>query len=207
MPPVNESLARTEALALMKEREARPVHVQHVTALATQLFDALGELHSFGPRERMLLEMAGYLHDIGHRSAPGGKGHHKESARLIREHPWTGINPAEAEIVAQVARYHRKEMPELSHDDFRALTLVDRKLVQTLGALLRLGDALDRTHEQLIPKLRVELPTNRIVLHLEINGPVLYELQAARVKADLAEAVFQRDIVFMVDDEELMPRQ
>ena len=203
---MNESLARTEALALMQEREARPVHVQHVATIALALFDQLVELHGLGPRERTLLEMAGYLHDIGHRSAPGGKGHHKESARIIREHGWKGVTSAEAEIVAQVARYHRKEMPEMSHDEFRALALVDRKLVQTLAALLRLADALDRTHEQLIPKVRVELPTNRIVLHLEINGPVLYELQAARVKADLAEAVFQRDVVFMVDDEELIPR-
>lgn len=204
---MNESIARTEALALMQEREARPVHVQHVARLALTLFDQLAELHGLGPRERTLLEMAGYLHDVGHRSAPGGKGHHKESARVIREHGWKGITPAEAEIVAQVARYHRKEMPELSHDEFRALSVIDRQHVQKLGALLRLGDALDRTHEQLITAIRVELPVNRIVLHVDINGPVLYELQAARVKADLAEAVFQRDVVFMVDDEELMPRQ
>lgn len=190
----------------MQNLEARPVHVQHVAALALQLFDQLIDLHGLGPHERMLLEMAGYLHDIGHRSAPGGKAHHKESARVIREHGWKGISPAESEIVAQIARYHRKEMPELSHDEFRALCFADRHLVQKLGAMLRLADALDRTHEQMITAIRVELPVNRIVLHLDINGPVLYELQAARVKADLAEAVFQRDVVFMVDDEELMPR-
>lgn len=204
---MNESLARTEALALMEEREGRPVHVQHVAKLALSLYDQLAELHALGPRERILLEMAGCLHDIGHRSAPGGKGHHLESARVIREHAWKGITPAEAEIVAQVARYHRKEMPELSHHEFSTLSFTDRKLVQKLGAFVRLSDALDRTHEQLITDIRVELKVNQILLHLTITGPVLYELQAARSKADLAEAVFQRDILFMVDDEELMARQ
>lgn len=190
----------------MHQLEARPVHVQHVAQLALQLFDQLSELHGLGLRERLLLEMAGYLHDIGHGSASGGVGHHKESARLIRQQPWTSLSRNEAEIVAQVARYHRKGMPEMSHDEFRALAPADRQIVQRLAGLLRLADALDRTHEQLVRAIRVELPVNRVLLHLEITGPALYELQAARIKADLAEAVFQRDVVLMVDGEELMPR-
>jgi len=204
---VNENEARAEAIALMQQMEARPVHVQHVTALALQLFDQIDSLHGLGPRERMLLEMSGLLHDIGHRSTNAAVGHHHESARLIREHGWKGIDHNEAEIVAQVARYHRKTMPELSHDEFKSLAVFDRHIVQKLAALLRLGDAFDRTHLQLIRQIRVELPVNRIIFHLEIVGPVLHEIQAARLKGDLAEAVFQRDLVFMVDDEELMPRQ
>lgn len=190
----------------MEKFEARPVHVQHVTALALQLFDQIATLHGLGPRERMLLEMAGLLHDIGHRSTNAAVGHHQESARLIREHGWNGIDHNDAEIVAQVARYHRKTMPELSHDEFKALAFFDRHIVQKLAALLRLADAFDRTHLQLVRQIRVELPVNRIIFHLEIVGPVLHELQAARLKGDLAEAVFQRDLVFMVDGEELMPR-
>ena len=204
---MNENDARAEALALMQKFEARPVHVQHVTALALQLFDQIDSLHGLGPRDRTLLEMSGLLHDIGHRSANAGAGHHHESARMIREHRWNGIDRADAEIVAQVARYHRKTMPELSHEDFKALGISDRQLIQKLAALLRLADAFDRTHLQLVRQIRVELPVNRIVFHLEIVGPVLHEIQAARLKGDLAEAIFQRDLVFMVDGEELMPRE
>lgn len=204
---MNENEARVEALALMQQMEARPVHVQHVTALALQLFDQIATLHGLGPRERMLLEMAGLLHDIGHRSTNTGSGHHQESARMIREHRWNGIDRAEIEIVAQVARYHRKTMPELSHEEFKALAIHDRQLVQKLAALLRLADAFDRTHLQLIRQIRIELPVNRIVFHLEIVGPVLHEIHAARLKGDLAEAVFQRDLVFMIDGEELMPHE
>ena len=191
----------------MQKFEARPVHVQHVTALALQLFDQIDSLLGLGPRDRTLLEMSGLLHDIGHRSANAGAGHHHESARMIREHRWTGINRSEVETVAQVARYHRKAMPELSHEDFKALGISDRQLIQKLAALLRLADAFDRTHLQLVRQIRVELPVNRIVFHLEIVGPVLHEIQAARLKGDLAEAIFQRDLVFMVDGEELMPRE
>ena len=92
-------------------------------------------------------------------------------------------------------------------EEFKALAIHDRQLVQKLAALLRLADAFDRTHLQLIRQIRIELPVNRIVFHLEIVGPVLHEIHAARLKGDLAEAVFQRDLVFMVDGEELMPHE
>jgi exopolyphosphatase/guanosine-5'-triphosphate,3'-diphosphate pyrophosphatase len=198
---MNESAAREEILALMREKEARPVHVQHVAMLALQLFDQLVELHGLGDRERLFLEAAGCLHDIGHGIAVTGEGHHKESARLIREHPWQSFTPPEVEVIAQVARYHRKSIPELSHDEFRALADWDRRIVQRLAALLRLADSLDRNHTQLVQRVRVELPINQIVLHLEASGTVLREVRAAQIKGDLAQAVFQRDIVLIVGDD------
>ena len=76
--------ARVEILALMQEFENRPVHVSHVAQLALQLFDGLRELHQLGERERLFLEAAGHLHDIGHKYDNVGEGHHKESARMIR---------------------------------------------------------------------------------------------------------------------------
>ena len=181
--PTNDSGAREEILALMREKETRPVHVQHVAILALQLFDQLVGLHGFGERERLLLEAASHLHDIGHGIVVTGEGHHKESARLIREHPWTSFTPQEVEIIAQVARYHRKSMPELSHDEFQALGEWDRRLVQRLAALLRLADSLDRNHTQLVQQVRVELPTNQIVFRLEASGPVLREVRAAQTRA------------------------
>ena len=199
--PINESAARGEVLALMNARESRPAHVHHVATLALQLYDQLTELHGLGQRERLLLEASAYLHDIGHNSLATGEGHHKESARLIREYPWENFNPHEIEIIAQTARYHRKSMPEMSHEEFRALPDWDRRVVQRLAALLRLADSLDRNHAQLVGKVRVELPVNRIVFHLEVAGPILREVRAAQIKGDLAQAVFQRDLVFMVGDE------
>lgn len=203
--PMNESVACEEIADVMRKWEVRPAHVQHVTNLALQLFDQLVPLHGLGPRERLLLEAAGSLHDIGHHSETPGPGHHQESARMIREHPWKSFTRQEVEIIAQVARYHRKTMPEISHEEFKALNEWDRRLVQRLAALLRLADALDRSHAQHIERIVVELPANQIVFRLESTGPVLREVQAAYLKGDLARAVFQRDLVFMFGDEEIKP--
>ena len=204
-PDPDDSAVREEILSVMLELEKRPVHVRHVARLALQLFDALAELHGLGPRERLLLEAASLLHDIGHQADPAPEGHHKESARLIRERAWRHLSTSEAEIIAQVARYHRKSMPEMSHDEFRALGATERRIVQHLSSLLRLADSLDRTHEQMVQGIAVDLPPNRIVFRLEAAGPVLREVQAARKKGDLAMAVFQRDLMFTAGGEEIIP--
>jgi len=145
--------AREEVLALMRAMETRPIHVTHVTNLALQFFDALAEVHGLGERERVLLEAAGYLQDIGHQFDHLGNGHHKESARMIREHPWEHFAPEDVRIIALVARYHRKAMPDKEDPFFAELPGPDRRLVQTLAALLRLADSLDRSHEQYVARL------------------------------------------------------
>lgn len=209
---MNPAAAREECLALMRALEIRPVHVEHVARLALQLFDQLGGVHQLGPRERSILEAAAWLHDIGHRSPVKEEGHHKESARMIREHSWRHLHPETVEVVAQVARYHRKSVPDLAHKDFLILDDGGREVVRRLAALLRLADALDRNHAQIIQGVVVEVEPARLVLHLKIGGPMLREMtgpiqrevMAARLKGDLAMTVFGRRLAFMVDGEELM---
>ena len=124
---------------------------------------------------------------------------------MIRAHPWKHFSGSEVEVIAQVARYHRKAMPEMAHDEFKALNEWDRRVVQRLAGFLRLADSLDRSHIQHIERIVVELPDNRIVLRLEGTGPVLREVRAAYLKGDLVRAVFQRDLVFMFGGEEVIP--
>ena len=204
---MNESDAREEVLALMRELEHKPFHVEHVARLALSLFDQLLSLHALGPRERLLLDAAAHLHDIGHQfgiQAPT-EGHHHESARLIRGHRWTHFGLADIEVIAQVARYHRKTMPELKHDEFRALDDWARRAVQHLAALLRLADALDRSHRQIVRDVRVEILPNQILLHLDTTDNVQREVTAAHGKGDLAQAVFQRDLVFLAGGQIVPP--
>jgi exopolyphosphatase/pppGpp-phosphohydrolase len=193
---MNVASAREEFLALMQALEEEPHHVQHVAALAVHLFDELEELHGLSDHDRLILEAAAHLHDIGWSAAPSGKGHHRESARLIREHGWTNLNANTVVLIAQVARYHRKSPPDLEHEEFAALAPAERLRVQQLAALLRIADGLDRSHQQLITHLSVELLPGRIMIHLSSNAPALREIAAATKKADLARTLFQRDVEF-----------
>ena len=191
-----DTAGRDEFLALMHEMEKDPCHVQHVAGLALQLFDGLALLHGLGERERLLLEAAACLHDIGHRTEAPGQEHHKESARHIRGREWRHFSPREVELFAQVARYHRKSLPQLRHEPFDALSPEDRSRVQQLAALLRLADGLDRRHAQLVTRLSAELAPDRIVFHLHTTEIASREIIAATQKADLAEAVFGRKVEF-----------
>lgn len=193
---MNIDAARAEVLALMNAREEDRNHVQHVARLAVHLFDELEDLHGLGDHDRFLLEAAGCLHDIGWSVARNGQGHHRESARLIREHGWKNLSPATTELMAQVARYHRKSVPDLEHEEFAALSPAERLRVQQLAALLRMADGLDRSHQQLISHLSAEIFPGRMVIHLIALRPASREMAAASKKANLARAIFQREVVF-----------
>ena len=193
---MNIESAREEVLALMQALEEEPHHVQHVAALAVHLFDELEDLHGLGDHDRLILESASILHDIGWSAAPSGKGHHRESARIIREHGWQHFSPDTITLIAQVARYHRKSPPDLEHEDYAALAPAERMRVQQLAAVLRIADGLDRSHQQRITHLSAEISPGRLIVHLTSNRPASREVAAATRKADLARTVFQREIVF-----------
>jgi len=193
---MNIQSAREEALALMQALEEEPHHVLHVALLAVHLFDELEDLHGLSDQDRLILEAAAVLHDIGWSAAPSGKGHHRVSARIIREHGWQHFSPETVTLLAQVARYHRKSLPDLEHEDFAALAPAERQRVQVLAALLRIADGLDRSHQQHITHLSAEISPGRVIIHVTATKPISREVAAAAKKADLARTVFQREILF-----------
>lgn len=193
---MNIPAAREEILALMHALEEEPHHVQHVASLAVHLFDELEDLHGLGDQDRFLLEAASHLHDIGWSVAREGKGHHRESARLIRGHAWKNFSLDTTGLIALVARYHRKSLPTLEHEEFAALAPAERRRVQQLAALLRIADGLDRSHQQYISHLSAEIFPGRVTVHLIANRPATREVAAATKKSDLAQAVFQREFTY-----------
>lgn len=176
---------------MMRRLESEPEHVQQVARLARDLFDQLSAEHSYGAPERLLLEGAALLHDIGWNLAPGGSGHHKESELLIREEPWKTLTSREVDLIAQIARYHRKSLPSENHPAFAALPEEDRKRVEILAGLLRVADALDRSHLQRVEQLNTNASSDEIRVQLQSVHPCDEELAAAKKKSDLAEKVFR----------------
>lgn len=193
---MNVAAAREEFLALMQALEEEPPHAQHVAMLAVHLFDELEDLHGLSDHDRLLLEAAACLHDIGWSASPDGSGHHRESSRIIRQHRWQNFGQESVELIAQVARYHRKNPPDLEHEEFAALSPAERLRVQQLAALLRIADGLDRSHQQHILHLSAEILPGRIIIHLSSEHPSSREIASATRKSDLARAVFQREIAF-----------
>jgi exopolyphosphatase/guanosine-5'-triphosphate,3'-diphosphate pyrophosphatase len=184
-----------ESLALRARYDEEPSHSDQVALLALQIFDGLQVWHKMNARARQLLESAALLHDIGWSQTPDGKSHHKWSARLIREYTWKHLKPDEVMVVAQVARYHRKSPPHADHEDFQGLKPGAQKSVMILGGILRLADALDRTHTGKITALEVEVGKDEITVRVAPTGTWNAERAMFEIKADMLQMAAQRPVV------------
>ncbi len=183
-----------ESLALRARHDEEPSHSDQVALLALLLYDQLQGWHNFPSRTRELMHSAALLHDIGWSQTPDGKGHHKESARLIRAHAWKNLLPDEVELVAQVARYHRKAPPQPDHEEFQALKASAQKSVMILGGVLRLADALDRTHTAKISGLDVQVAKDAITVRVKPNGIWNAERATFEVKSDMLQLAAKRTV-------------
>jgi exopolyphosphatase/guanosine-5'-triphosphate,3'-diphosphate pyrophosphatase len=148
-------------------------HGQLVAALATRLFDDLAPRHRMGPRDRVLLTAAALLHDIG--DFVRYEGHHKHSYYLIVHGDVMGLSREELDVVANVARYHRKSPPSLEHENFRALGRDARSKVKAMAAILRIADALDREHRGKVSGVSGRIDGQTLVL--EVQGADEYALE------------------------------
>ncbi len=135
-------------LALAQRCRYERAHTHQVTRLALMIFDALEEVHRMGVRDRSLLHYAALLHDIGW--AEGPQGHHKASMRLILSDSGLPFGRAERQMVALIARYHRKALPSERHEHYRNLDRADQHRVCMLAGILRVADGLDRSHNSIV---------------------------------------------------------
>ncbi len=141
-------LRRASVLHLLEICDDDPQHALTVSEHALALFDLLGDRLGLGECDREILEAAAMLANVG--LFISHSAHHKHSYYVIRnsEH-LTGFTDNEKELIAQVARYHRKSDPSSSkHAEFAALTDVDRDRVTSMAALLRVAIAFDRNHDR-----------------------------------------------------------
>ena len=171
-------------------------HSQQVARMGLALFDQTQTAHGLGPREREWLEYAALLHDIGVHISYGR--HHKHSYYLIKNGDLRGFEPEEVEVMALVARYHRRAPPKRSHEGYGSLSPELRRTVKVLSAILRVAEGLDRSHQQSVGALEVIPGSQDYLLRLTPAGDTELEIWAAQRSASPLEAVLRRLIRFEV---------
>jgi exopolyphosphatase/guanosine-5'-triphosphate,3'-diphosphate pyrophosphatase len=155
-------------------------HCRQDARLALQLFDLTSELHHLSDEYRDLLYCAGLLHDIGY--VQGYWGHHKTAYKLIMKAELPGLTQREKQIVANVARYHRGARPKPKHKGFSSLDPDDQEIVEVLGAILRLADGLDRSHNDAVRGLDLYLEGDELVVLVDCPFGCASELWAGEKK-------------------------
>lgn len=174
--------------------EARSVHIAN---LALQLFDELQPLHGLGARERELLDYATLLHNIGYFISPSG--HHKHSQYIILNGELRGFSNEEIQVMAHIARYHRKSPPKPEHTTFQSLSAKQKQVVKYGAAMLRVANALDRTHRQNVRGVKAKISNKKIELRLTIMSDAEIEIWAVSCVKEMFEDVFERALSVSVE--------
>jgi exopolyphosphatase/guanosine-5'-triphosphate,3'-diphosphate pyrophosphatase len=169
-------------------------HAAHVAGMALSIFDALVLPFGMKTSEKKLLEAAALLHDSGYFISYGS--HHKHSYHLIRHAELFGFTPRERELIAQIARYHRKSLPKRKHDAFQSLKEKDQVTVARLGGILRLADGLDRRRNGLVQDISCLFGGTTITIQLTATEDISVEIFGANAKKDLFEKAFGSSVVF-----------
>jgi exopolyphosphatase/guanosine-5'-triphosphate,3'-diphosphate pyrophosphatase len=168
-------------------------HGRHVSKLSIRLFDALVEEHGLGGRERLLLQVAALLHDIG--VFVSLRGHHKHSLYLLASSQIFGLTDTETAMVSNIARYHRRGLPQKGHLPWVSLDRPDRLIVNKLAAILRVANALDAEHLQKVRDVRLIPHGESWILEIDGAGDVTMERMAATARSDMFAETYGRQLI------------
>ena len=159
---------------LAERCDDRIEHSENVARLACQIFDQMQTTLDLDNDSRRLLEAAALLANVG--VVISHSKHHLHSYYVIRNSDLVGLSDREIELIAQIARYHRKGEPKLDHAPFAALNENDRHIVRSLAGILRISVGLDRTHDGRVKKVAVDISEDDVNIEFSCSKKLETEL-------------------------------
>jgi exopolyphosphatase/guanosine-5'-triphosphate,3'-diphosphate pyrophosphatase len=165
-------------------------HALQTAKLSLKIYDGLECLHGLSSEDRVLLNCAAILHDIG--ISAGGRAHHKRSMDMIMAAGLPAFTEREKLIVALIARYHRKTLPAVGHPGYSGICGEDKRRVDVLAGILRVADGLDRTHTNAVTDIACEILPGRILIKCSASRPASSEIRWGKTKSDLMQKAFNR---------------
>ncbi|MGA9183913.1 MAG: Ppx/GppA phosphatase family protein [Candidatus Acidiferrales bacterium] len=164
-------------------------HAEQVVRLALSLFDQLRPLHEMGAEQRLALEMAALLHDVGH--FVNRKAHHRHGEYLIRNGEIPGLRGWRRDMVAALVRYHNcKSEPQLEHASYASLEGPRRRQARMLTSLLRIAEKLESEHAQRIAGVDVQIAGGRAIFVIRAAEGTRLDLAGLERKSELFEKEF-----------------
>lgn len=163
-------------------------HADAVAANALRLFDCMAKVHGLGRRERLILQIACILHDIG--KFVSLRRHYFYSYLLIKSSDIMGFSEVEKDMIANIAQYHSKITPVSGSPSLNGLTDRQKVTVAKLAAVIRLADAVDRAHRQKITGIDMELKGNELTITVNAHTDISLEEWTFLDKVVFFEGVF-----------------
>ena len=135
------------------------------------------------------MQCAVYLHDCGKYVSLADAA--DCNYQIVMATEIIGISHMEREMIAQIVRFNT--LPMESYDTLSEtsdLGIVEYMTVNKLTAILRLANAMDRSHLQKVEQIRASVRDDRLVLNLVTNKDFTLERGLLGEKLDFFEDVF-----------------
>lgn len=162
-------------------------HGKALVQMSLLLFDAMKKVHGMGRRERLLLQTAAILHDCGKYISIANRA--QCAYNIIMESEILGLTHLERQMTACIVLYNTH--PLESYEELK--DRLDQKsymAVAKLTALIRVANAMDRSHKQKFKNVKASVRGEQLVITLETTDDILLEKGLLRVEAGLFEQVF-----------------
>jgi exopolyphosphatase/guanosine-5'-triphosphate,3'-diphosphate pyrophosphatase len=163
-------------------------HSKTVSTYSLKLFDSLKELHNLGLQERMLLEAAAILHDIGY--FIDAKQHHEHSFYITKSIDMPGLDQEHVQIISFLVLMHRTKIDDTIENRLSYLNMETQLTIKKLESILRIADAMDTSHMQLISDIDVELLGSKIIIRAKTKKIAYLEKIGFDHKKDLFTETF-----------------
>lgn len=158
-------------------------HAEQVARFSSDIFrQTRGVLHEYPEAVGHLLWSAAMLHDIG--MFISRNGHHKHSYYLIKNGGLLGHSEEEVAMISSIARYHRGSEPKEAHEALYTVLEENRKMVADMAAILRIAEALDRSHRQVVRGIKLNMSSMRpgmdrrhVMLDVEVKDGETYQAE------------------------------
>jgi exopolyphosphatase/guanosine-5'-triphosphate,3'-diphosphate pyrophosphatase len=172
---------------IAKKYDYNKDHSLDVEKNAKIIFDNCKDIHGL-ESERHLLRIAAILHDIGKYISVYNT--HILSYTIIKSIEIFGISNEQLEIIANVARYNSVETPSIRDINFGKLSNKNKVIVGKLAAILRLANALDKSHNQKIEIISVKRRNKQLIIYGKSSANTMLEMWTFKKKAEFFKEVF-----------------
>ena len=155
--------------------------------MAMLLFDTMKKQHGLGKRERLLLQVAAILHDCGKyisfANAP------QCAYDIIMSSEIMGLSHLEREIVAETVLYNSYPLADYENVADR-LDQQSFLTVAKLSAILRVSNAMDRSHKQKFKNVKAQLRDKELIITIETDEDIALEKALFASKTAYFERIF-----------------
>lgn len=173
---------------------ANESHYKLVYEFAMTIFDKMKKIHGLGSRDKLLLQTAAILHDTG--KYINHRNHYRHSYEIIRGSDIVGLSHLETEIVALICLYHSRHTPSFREPPYSELDRNHRVRVSKLTAILRVADALDRSHTRKYAAIAVSITDEAMIVTVPADTNIALEQWSFNDKGRFFEEVFGIKAVF-----------